>query len=83
MIQQLRTVGALDMEASAFLQACAFTGVEALGIIKGVSDMGDEYKGFGHETHYRPALQNATEATKSFLKWKMHSLPDETPDISQ
>lgn len=71
------------MEASSFLQVCAFTGVEALGIIKGVSDMGDERKGLGHESHYRPALQNATEATKSFIKWKLHTIPDEIPDISE
>lgn len=70
------------MEASAFLQACTFTGVEALGVIKGVSDMGDERKELGHETHYRPALYNAIDATKSFLKWKLHTIPDETPDIS-
>jgi len=82
-IQQLLNIGALDIKAGALLQACGFTGVEALGIIKGVSDVGDEYKGFGHETHYIPALQNATKATKSFFKWKMHILPDETPDISQ
>jgi len=71
------------MEASSFLQVCAFTGVEALGIIKGVSDMGDERKGLGHESHYRPALQNAIEATKSFIQWKLHTIPDEIPDISE
>ena len=66
------------MEASAFLQTCAFTNVEVLGIIKGVSDMGDERKGLGHDMHYRPALSNAIDATKSFLRWKLHTIPDET-----
>ncbi|KAI1388494.1 uncharacterized protein F4822DRAFT_429113 [Hypoxylon trugodes] len=70
---QLRNVGALEMEAS---------GVEALGIIKGVSDMGDERKGLGHWAHYKPAVRNATEATKSFVKWKLQTTIDEKPDIS-
>ncbi|KAF3400911.1 hypothetical protein DPV78_005758 [Talaromyces pinophilus] len=41
----VRTTGstwiALDMEASAFLQVCRYASVKALGIIKGVSEMGD------------------------------------------
>ena len=60
------------MEASAFLQVCTYTGVSAFGVIKGVSDIGDYYKGVGHKKHYTPALQNATEATKAFIKWKLH-----------
>ncbi len=71
------------MEASSFLQACAFTGVEALGIIKRVSDIRNERKDLDHKSHYRPALQNATEATRTFIKWKLHTISDEIPDISK
>jgi nucleoside phosphorylase len=35
---------ALDIEASAFYEACTFFGVVPLGVIKGVSDLGDSRK---------------------------------------
>ena len=43
--------------------------------------MGDERKGLGHEVHYRPPLSNAIDTTKSFLRWKLHFIPDETRGI--
>ncbi|KPI43114.1 uncharacterized protein AB675_1807 [Cyphellophora attinorum] len=71
----LRNAGALEMEASAFLQVCQVTGVHAFGVIKGVSDLGDEHKGVGHNNHYRPSLKNAADATKSFVEYKLARLP--------
>jgi nucleoside phosphorylase len=70
------------MEASAFLQACKHTGVQAFGVIKGVSDLGDNNKGVGHDMHYRPALENAADATKAFIKWKLKHISEDEPDIS-
>ncbi|CAI6099603.1 unnamed protein product [Clonostachys chloroleuca] len=71
----LRNVAALDMEASAFLQACEYTGVTALGVIKGVSDMADGNKGEGDDKHYTPALVQAAEAAKRFIKYKLETMP--------
>jgi hypothetical protein len=71
------------MEASAFFQVCNDTGVKAFGVLKGVSDKGDKHKGIGHDRHYNPALENAAEATKAFLRWKLERINIEPPDISQ
>ncbi|KAK4139141.1 nucleoside phosphorylase domain-containing protein [Dichotomopilus funicola] len=79
----LRDVAALDMEASAFLQACECTGVKSLGVIKGVSDMGDHNKGLGHDKHYRPALCRAAEAAKAFIKYKWETMPETDVDRSK
>ncbi|KFZ24679.1 hypothetical protein V502_00842 [Pseudogymnoascus sp. VKM F-4520 (FW-2644)] len=80
---QLCNVGALEMEASAFLQVCKYTGVAAFGVIKGVSDMGDHRKGLGHARHYKPALMKATDATKAFIKWKLEQIENQPPDRSK
>jgi len=77
----LRNAGALDMEASAFLQACESTGVHAFGVIKGVSDMGDKHKGLGHDNFYMPALRNAADATKAYVEYKLTELDTNPPNI--
>lgn len=56
------------MEASAFLQVYRYASVNALGIIKGVSDMGDELKGVGNGVYYDSALGNAANAAKAFTQ---------------
>jgi nucleoside phosphorylase len=62
------------MEASAFLQVCEITGVQAFGVIKGVSDMGDKYKGSGHTNYYQSALRNAAEATEAYVLHKLKEI---------
>ncbi|EXK76430.1 hypothetical protein FOQG_18827 [Fusarium oxysporum f. sp. raphani 54005] len=72
----LRNVAALDMEASAFLQACEFTGVRSLGVIKGVSDMGDGNRGLGpNDKHYKSALLRAARAVKRFVSYRWEDMP--------
>jgi hypothetical protein len=68
-------VGALEMEASAFFQVCEYMKIQALGVIKGVSDMGDDYKGIGNDTHYDPALRNAAKAAGEFATWSLKDTP--------
>lgn len=57
------------MEASAFFQVCTYLNINGLAVIKGVTDMGDKYKGVGHERHYRPALRKTALATRRFLEY--------------
>lgn len=71
----LRNVGALDMEASAFLHACEVTGVTALGVIKGVSDMGNGDKEKGNDQHYQQALLRAARAAKVYVRYKLDNMP--------
>lgn len=72
------------MEASAFLQVCEHLGVHAFGIIKGVSDMGDDRKSIvGNDQHYKPALRRAADAAKRFTEWYLTKHPLNEPDLSQ
>lgn len=57
------------MEASAFFQVCTYLNINGLAVIKGVTDMGDEYKGVGHDRHYLPALKKAARATRRFVEY--------------
>jgi hypothetical protein len=63
------------MEASAFFQVCEYMKIQALGVIKGVSDMGDAYKGIGDDKHYDPALRNAANAAGEFATWRLKNTP--------
>ncbi|KAF4427461.1 Phosphorylase superfamily protein, partial [Fusarium austroafricanum] len=79
----LRNVAALDMEASAFLQAGDFTGVQCIGVIKGVSDMGDGKKGQANDKYYTTALCRAARAAKSYVKYKLDKVPKAVLDYSR
>ncbi|KAK4901881.1 hypothetical protein LTR49_027199 [Elasticomyces elasticus] len=62
-----RDVLALEMEASAFIQACNHTNVKSLGIIKGVSDLGNYAKGTSEDTLWYQAVGNAAEAVNPWV----------------
>jgi nucleoside phosphorylase len=53
------------MESSAFLDVCKYMKVKALGIVKGVSDLGDDQKNDGD---YHNALVNAANGIKAYLE---------------
>jgi hypothetical protein len=79
----LRNAGALEMEASAFLQVCQVTGVHAFGVIKGVSDLGDKHKGTGNDSHYRASIKKAADATKCFVEYKLEQIPTDYANIGR
>ncbi|KAI8411159.1 hypothetical protein FOFC_07753 [Fusarium oxysporum] len=79
----LRNVAALDMEASAFLQAGDFTGVQCIGVIKGVSDMGDGKKQQANDKYYTTALCRAARAAKSYVRYKLDKVPKAVLDYSR
>jgi hypothetical protein len=60
------------MEASAFLHVCQHTGVISLGVVKGVSDMGDDKAVTTNDKHYNTALINTADAVRHWI--------GETPD---
>jgi hypothetical protein len=62
------------MEAFAFLKLCEYTDVMSLGVVKGVSDLGDSEKG-KDEAVYRNALGKTAEALD---EWMRHYF-DRTP----
>lgn len=59
---------ALDMEASAFLELCQhfFKNSACLGVVKGVSDFGDEFKGDEPEAK-KKALENTAMALRKWI----------------
>lgn len=64
------------MEASAFLKLCQHsqhTDVQSLGVIKGVSDLGDQDKG-RDPTIYELALENTGEALKDWISYWFRSM---------
>ncbi|KAK0940834.1 hypothetical protein LTR48_005676 [Friedmanniomyces endolithicus] len=64
-----RKVLALEMEASAFLKLCSHskhTNVLALGVLKGVSDLGDEDRGKDPEV-YEEALRETGRVLKDWV----------------
>jgi len=68
-----RDICALDMEASAFLMLCQYIqhyNIRCLGVIKGVSDLGDSKKAQDPAT-YTAALNATAEAVK---EWAIFSL---------
>lgn len=60
-----RKADVLDMEASAFFNSCQQCHVAALGVVKGVSDNGDEDK---TDLMHRTALSNAAMAALGLCK---------------
>ncbi|ETI29395.1 hypothetical protein G647_01848 [Cladophialophora carrionii CBS 160.54] len=68
-----RNVLALDMEASAFLNLCAHTDVMSLGVIKGVSDLGDMDKK-KDPARYKQTLRTTATAITSWLEQMMESM---------
>lgn len=67
-----RDICALDMEASAFLMLCNYLNIGCLGIVKGVSDLGDSMKGRDPDT-YDNALKETAEAVR---KWAIYRLKE-------
>jgi hypothetical protein len=68
-----RNVIGLDMEASAFLQLCnSFEKLACLGVVKGVSDFGDEHKKSDNKGAYEGALINTAKALED---WIRHRIP--------
>jgi nucleoside phosphorylase len=57
------------MEASAFLHVCQHTGVISLGVVKGVSDLGDKNKVVNNDSDndYNAALVNTANAVKHWI----------------
>ncbi len=68
-----RKVLALDMEASAFLKLCEHMDLQSLGVIKGVSDLGDEDKS-KDDTIYDSALEATGEAILDWIKHMFKSM---------
>ncbi|KAH7390179.1 phosphorylase superfamily protein [Cadophora sp. MPI-SDFR-AT-0126] len=66
-----RNTIALDMEASAFLKLCAYTGVSSLGVVKGISDFGDAGKGEDPNA-YADALKKTAIGLR---EWVIHTIP--------
>ena len=58
-----RKVAALDMESSAFFAACYHCNVEALPVVKAVSDAGDQRK---DDSQHEKALEKAAAAAIEF-----------------
>jgi hypothetical protein len=58
------------MEASAFLMLCTYLNIGCLGVVKGVSDLGDSNRGEFPDT-YDNALKAAAEAVR---KWAVQHL---------
>jgi hypothetical protein len=71
------------MEESAFLQAGDFTGVQCIGVIKGVSDMGDGKKQQANDKYYTTALCRAARAAKSYVRYKLDKVPKAVLDYSE
>jgi len=64
---------ALDMEASAFIQLCHHfgpSGPKCLGVIKGISDFGNEKKGKDASV-YGDALVNTATALEEWVKYQI------------
>jgi nucleoside phosphorylase len=55
------------MEASAFLYVCKHTGVISLGVVKGVSDLGDINKVVSNEDDYNSAIINTANAVRLWI----------------
>jgi hypothetical protein len=72
------------MEASAFLYVCKLTNVESMGVIKGVSDLGDQNKGEGNDKYLHKALCNTADAIKDWVQFRLkaHSLPPHGNPVS-
>jgi hypothetical protein len=64
---------ALDMEASAFLELCqhSFKDISCLGVVKGVSDFGDEEKNM-NPVDKDQALERTADALRD---WITHRIP--------
>lgn len=68
-----RDVLALEKEASAFLYVCEHTGVISLGVVKGVSELGDTNEAVSNEGDYNSAIVNTANAVRLWI--------GATPDI--
>ena len=58
------------MEASAFLMLCTYLHISCLGVVKGVSDLGDSNKAKDPDT-YEDALKKTARAVR---KWSIYQL---------
>ena len=70
---------ALDMEASAFLELCQhyFKNSACLGVVKGVSDFGDEFKGEDPAVKVK-ALENTAKALREWITTRISRIYWET-----
>jgi hypothetical protein len=68
------------MEASAFLHICRHVGATSLGVIKGVSDMGDSAKGQEQADINCAALYSVAQAIETWViaRLKEGDRPDTT-----
>ncbi|KAK4448452.1 nucleoside phosphorylase domain-containing protein [Podospora aff. communis PSN243] len=71
-----RNAIALDMEASAFIQLCdhfSSSGLTSLGVVKGISDFGNEKK--GHDANVYPeALANTALAIEEWVTYQIPAI---------
>jgi nucleoside phosphorylase len=66
---------ALEMEASAFLTLCVTLSVHSLGVVKGVSDLGNSDKGKDPGA-YKDALVATATAAQAWITHTLQAVSD-------